>query len=347
MKLLKSALVLLGLLLLAIGGEGVYQAATSRPQATLPCDEIAREPQRAKWVRITGCSVDYLGAGYYRESGGRVSELFLPVRPALEPKTTPVAIVVATRDPEVIALLQATVGGGQEPSQETFLVMMLRIVTKLAVSRDVEGYAPGGIAGYQQARRARVALNAPLAPQFIVIDLHAEPSFMMHGIVAGTGLTLLVLGLLVRRRRRAAAGVESKSANTLVGPSAAEATGIPRRIPPAMLLNLDASAGPGEIEHAPPIGSRAETLSRIAENVIDFGEAGFDATGRRVLSGPDWTLLLDIGTADVVWTVTAEARGDRSLGVLERLARGTGWRIYVPQRGAFVDPSELERLSAP
>lgn len=347
MKLLKIALVLLALPLLAIGGDGIYHAAISRQQVTVSCDELVREPRRALWVRVTGCSVDYLGAGYYRESGGRITELFLPARPALQPKTNPAALVISTKDPEVLALLQATVGGGQEPDQEAFLVMMLRVVTKLAVSRDVDGFVPGGIAGLVQARRARAALNAPVAPQFVVLDLHAEPSFMMPAIVAAAGLALLLAGLSIRwRRKRGRAGeAEAEESGAVVTPATPAVAEVARRIPPAMLLNLDASAGTSDIEHAPPLGGRTEVVARIAENIVDFGETGFDAEGRRVLSGPDWTLLLDIGTGEVVWTVTAEARGDRSLAPLAELARRTGWRIYLPKRGEFVEPSDLDHLT--
>ena len=51
MKLLKIALLLVSILLLAIGGEGIYHAARSRQQIALTCEQFTGPPPR----RACGC----------------------------------------------------------------------------------------------------------------------------------------------------------------------------------------------------------------------------------------------------------------------------------------------------
>jgi hypothetical protein len=52
-----------------------------------------------------------------------------------------------------------------------------------------------------------------------------------------------------------------------------------------------------------------------------------------------------VGREDPVWTVTIEARGDESAEVLSRLVRETGWRMFMPKLGRFVDPAALSDVS--
>ena len=298
MKLIKIALLLVSILLLAIGGEGVYHAARSRQQLALTCEQFTGPPPGSLWLRVSGCDIDYLGAGY-RESKGQISELFFPIRPPAQARTTPAALVVATSDSDVLAVAQSTIGGGRQPDQEAFLVMMLRIVTMLKVSREVEGYARSGVMELLRTRRALTGLNAPLAPEVLVLDLHARPSFLLPGIEAGAGLFLLALSLTLFRRRsrgraKAAAVEPATDAAMLAGPG-------PRRLPRLMLLNLDPEADLGAVEHAAPLGSRGEVERRIAEVLPGFR---VDPAGLGTWRGEDWSLALHLGGEENVWTVT-------------------------------------------
>ena len=136
---------------------------------------------------MSGCDIDYLGAGY-RESEGQIIELFFPIRPPAQARTTPAALVVATSDSDVLAVAQNTIGGGQQPDQEAFLVMMLRIVTMLKVSREVEGYARSGVMELLRraarspvsARRWRRRFSCSICTRVRV--------FSLPGIEAGVGL---------------------------------------------------------------------------------------------------------------------------------------------------------------
>ena len=226
---------------------------------------------------MSGCDIDYLGAGY-RESKGRIIELFFPVRPAAQARATPAALVVATRDSDVLALAQNTIGGGQQPDQEAFLVMMLRIVTMLKVSREVEGYARSGVMELLRTRRALGGLSAPLAPQVVVLDLHARPDFLFPGVETALGVLLLIpsVRLLGRRAPRRANRRRSRMPPDLAGRPA------PRRLPGLMLLNLDPEADASAVEHAPPLGTRVEVAQRLSDVFAGFH---VDGEGRGTLHG--------------------------------------------------------------
>jgi hypothetical protein len=111
------------------------------------------------------------------------------------------------------------------------------------------------------------------------------------------------------------------------------------------LLNLGPSASLRELESAPPLGPRDTVGGRIG-GILGATEAAGD--GRAAASGPGWSLAFDLGQEDQVWTITVEALGsDGSIDALERLARETGWRIFVPKLGTFVDPSALKQVPRP
>jgi hypothetical protein len=112
-----------------------------------------------------------------------------------------------------------------------------------------------------------------------------------------------------------------------------------------MLLNLEPLASLSELESAPPLGPRDQVGGRIG-GILGPTEAA--RNGRATVSGPGWSLAFDLGQEDQVWTITVDASGgDGSVDALARLARETGWRIFVPKLGAFVDPSALKEVPRP
>jgi hypothetical protein len=343
MQLVTAALLLISLVFLAHGGEALYHAAVNRQPISISCEQLVQQRPRGLWLRVSGCNVDILAAGY-RESRGHLDELFLPMRPPSQRPGSPVALVVATADPQVLAIASATIGSNQQPDQEAYVGMMQRIVTMLNASKEVEGYARSGFVERLQTRRALAGLTVPLAPDFVAMDLRAKPSVVRPSIEAGIGLALLLVAILWRRRRTATAPIEVQA--PVDEPEGSTAAPPPRRIPSAMLLNLGPAAGAAELETAPPLGSRDEVRDRIAA-VLGPAAAPQAQDGPATVHGPDWSLALDFGREDPVWTITAEARGDGSTLALERLARETGWRIYIPKLGTFVDPRALNEVTPP
>lgn len=209
--MLQALLVLVGLGLLAFGGEGLYYAYSNPQQVTMRCAEYAQSRPSALWLRLTDCEADYLGAGY-RESGGQIAELFFPVRPAGRPRTDPAALVAATSDAQVLAIAQATVGEGRQPNQEQFIVMMLKIVTALGASREIEGWGRAGIVKAFDTRRSLASLSSPIEPDAIVLDLHARPDATVPAIEAAAGALALAGALLLHLRSKRVRVVEPTAA---------------------------------------------------------------------------------------------------------------------------------------
>ena len=326
---LKFALLAVGIPLLALGGEGLYHAARNLRQVAMTCEQFVRQRPRELWLRLSVCDLDYDAPGY-RESNGRIAEIFFPVRAARQPKSMPAPLLVATSNPEALAIVQATIGDGRQPDQEAVTVMMLRVVTLLKASREIEGVARAGLFELLQTKRSLRSFPVPLDGHYAVIDLHARPRVVVPGIEAGVGLLALVLFLFTGRGR----------AEALPAEPVVEAPASP--VPAMLLLNLDRAAGPDAIEHAPPLGGREETLAtlRPALGGIRFEDGGW---GR--LSRPDFTIEIDLGVYDPVWTATVRASGAGAESAARALAGTTGWRLYVPKRGAFMDdaPEQDER----
>jgi hypothetical protein len=326
---LPLALLAFGMPLLVVGGDGLYRAVTNRSQVVIPCTALAGRAPRAAWVKITGCDLDYLGAAY-REDDGRIVELLFPVRPPGDDAATPVSLVAATHDPAVLALVQPGAFGRGEADQEAYLVMMLQVVTALRAAREVEGYVRRGVLGAVDARRSLDAMRVPLGDDAVVVDLHARPEYDRPAGIGGVGLLLVSAGIALGVRRQA----RGKSAAA----AAAASAGGGRTWRGLLLLRLDEGATAADIERAPALGPRPDVERTVVAAVPGLR---FDAGGRATIETPTLTLSVDIGNDRLAWAAVVHAGGPESAAAIERLIGATGWRIYVPRRGAFLDPREL------
>ena len=302
--MVKTALLVAGLLLVAFGAERLFYAATNREQTTVTCEAFAQSPPRALWLRVTGCEVDYIGAGF-REWGGRIVELYFPARPTGWDPARPAPIVATTRDPNVLALAETTIGDGRAPDQEQFIVMMLKIVTTLRAARVIDGYAKATLLDRLTTENALGGLTTPISPEVVVIDLNAKPPVLVPAAATLGGLALLGAFCALHSKKRAtkrAAGATERP-EPIATPEIARASGAsgpidvepdPSGKPPlpaapavpapavtsatrlrVMLLNLPPDAGPEGIEAAPPIGPRNEviaTLTRIVPGLRFDGD---------------------------------------------------------------------------
>ena len=326
--ILNGALLVAGVLLLAYSAEPLYHAARNTEQVTVTCESFAQSPPTALWVRITGCEVDYLGAGF-REKNGRIVELYFPARPVEWPQTAPAPLVATTRDADVLALAEGTMGGGRTPDQEQFLVMMLQIVTALRAAREIEGYGEDNVVDRLKTRADLSSLSTPLSPDARVVDLHERPSLLRPGATAAAGLLVLGMLAVLRSKRRAIA-----SAPQMRRASAAEGT---LRL---MLLNLPADAGRDAIEHAPPLGPREDVIAALTRAV---GELRFDDAGIANVHHADVELTLDLGPSDPVYTAVVRARGNAT-ALLRSVLERTGWRAFDAKAGEFFEAADATTL---
>ena len=279
-----------------------------------------------RWLRARDCDVDYLNAGY-RESHGKILEMFFAVRPAGAERTTPAVLVVATRDPAVLAIAQSGIGEEQQPDQEQFLIMMLRIVTALNAARRIEGRVRLGWMDRLRSRRVLSGLTTPVAPGAIVVDLNAPPAYSGPAVQMAVGAALVFGAVVMFRKGRR---VPPTDAPVVTRPVDAE----PVQLRGLLLVNLAPGAGVADIEYAPPLGNRGEVMEQITAAIEGIQ---FDARGRGTLRVPEVAAIIDIGRCEIVSTAIAGADGARGAAAIRQLLAATGWRAYVPVKGEFYE----------
>ena len=184
---------------------------------------------------------------------------------------------MATRDPSVLAIAQGGIGEGQQPNQEQFLIMMLRIVTALNAARRIEGRLRVGWMDRLRARRVLSGLTTPVAPSAMVVDLHASPAYTGPAIQMALGTALVIAAVVLFRKGRRTELDLAPAAEPVLATEAVVTA--PVRLRGLLLLNLAPGANAADIEYAPPLGNRDEVIERIAQAI---GGIQFDARGRGV-----------------------------------------------------------------
>jgi hypothetical protein len=189
----KAVLLAAALALLALGGEGLVHGIRSGRQVATTCAEFIRGRPSSDWVSLSDCDIDYAGAGY-RDSGGRVEELFFPVRPT-DAGDSAVGVVAATRSESATAIAQSAFGGGRQPTTDQSIKVMQQIVVALRMDDRLDGLVRSRLLERVRARRVVSGLAVPLANDAVVIDVHGTPGMLMPAAEFLAGLVLAVVAL--------------------------------------------------------------------------------------------------------------------------------------------------------
>jgi len=377
--LIRLALLLVSLPLLAHGAEGLYHAVRSRVQAHITCEQFRRERPSSGWLRLTGCEIDYVRAGY-RETRGRVTELFFPLRAVGSSPAQPSALVVATRDPALLAIVERALAGPAQRDQEAFLVMMLQVVTAMGAARTVEGLTRSPL-GMLRVRGSLGAIKAPLDPGFTVLDFREQPRLMFPAIEATVGAQALFLFAFLstaRRRQPAAPDVSVEEDSPRLAPwprgeapapdtapvvEVEELPLLPAAAPPPpdadttraaeararrapaqdfrrlMLVNVPPNSPASALEHAAPLGTESAVRSALLRVLPGIA---FNVKGVGHFNRPDHAIVVDPGMAPEVWTATIDVTGEAAGPALKKLVMQTGWQVYAPKLGRFLTSEDLE-----
>ncbi len=194
--------------LLWLGCQGVYVALRNPdPLKITVAKYIAKKPD-AEWMTLQEGQMSLLEAAY-KARVGKISEIYIPVRPAGESLDAPIHILLSTSDPAVVEALQ-NLSRSPGPVQKK-IVAASRQADQLFMRQDITGLTRYGLFFdfLMHARLAALRLN--LAPDFIIVDDGAAPSLYFSLCQIGCGLLmwLFMLGnelrnLLWRWRRRRA-----------------------------------------------------------------------------------------------------------------------------------------------
>lgn len=335
-------------ILLLLGGEGLYHASRSREPASLTCDQFSSSRPRSHLVHLTACAVDFASAGY-REAGGEVAELLFPVRSAGASADRPVTIVAATTNRAALAIVENGIAGGQLGTEESIALLRKAIATVQAPD-TVDGLVRATLLGQWRGRRLMSGLAVPVAHNAAVIDLGARASVVLPLSAASAGVLLLALPFLRFRRRGSdtatdgvsSAGQEQSISEAGVASRVAEVLEAGRAgVARVMLLNLAPDVGLEAIEGAPPLGTKEE-VTAILEAVVPGLMRSSDQPQQ--LATANRSIVVALGPGDVVHTAVVEARGGQGIHHLRAIVSETGWRAFAPRTGRFADVDELRSL---
>lgn len=175
---MKAVIVLLCLVGLAIawGGRNVYLGLRDAAPLRISCAEFLAHRPDQQWLELTSCEVDFDHANIQQDAHGTVDSIFIPLRP---PGTTGPARIVVQHDAALSTIDRAhfTPRG------------MLRTDFLEAPSDEF---------------RARIARESSFAPDFVILDLDAEPHIIFGLVSLFAGLGSLVGAVLLWRRARRA-----------------------------------------------------------------------------------------------------------------------------------------------
>ncbi len=184
---------LIAIALLWGGGQGVYTALKNRqPLEITVSDYIAKKPN-AEWVTLKDAQLNLLEAAH-KERLGKISEIFIPVRPKGESTDGPVHILLSTKDDAIVAALEDLNKSGG--TMKEALNAASRHADKLFMQKDVSGLIRFGIDSDDKTRAKLAKLDMKLTPDFVIMNDGAAPSLL--GSMSMLGIGVLVGFFMLR-----------------------------------------------------------------------------------------------------------------------------------------------------
>jgi hypothetical protein len=190
--------------LLWAGGQGAYEALRNRSPETMTCEAAQATPPRSAWVHLTGCRVNVLEAAYKTRAGVATDDIFVPLTSGGQGGDKAVRLVLATKDPDVVAVVKE-MSALDEKDTKALFSFLAKNAKRLVRVKDVTGMVQAGIDKDDKVYRRLKEVNKDLAADFLVIDEGRQPRLLWSLVLLGGGL-LLVLLLGAGAARKQAAG---------------------------------------------------------------------------------------------------------------------------------------------
>lgn len=182
------------------GYQGVYTALKNRqPLEITVTDYIAKKPD-AEWVTLKDAQLNLLEAAH-KGHLGKISEIFIPVRPKGESTDAKVHILLSTKDKAIVSALEDL--NQSSATKKEVVDAASRHADKLFMQKDVSGLIRFGIDSDSKTRDKLTALDMNLASGFVILNEGAAPSLM--GSLAMLGIGVLVGFFMLRKAGKSAA----------------------------------------------------------------------------------------------------------------------------------------------
>lgn len=182
---------LLTLALLWGGGQGVYEALRNRSPQEMTCEQAEKTPPSGSWLHLTGCRVNVMEAAYKTRFGVPIDDIFIPLTSA-GPGKKPVRFVLATKDPEIIAVVKE-MAALDEKDKGALFTFLAKNAKRLVRDKDVKGMVQSGIDKNDKVQRRLRDVNKDLVADFVVIDEGREPGFLWSAFLLTGGVVLAFL----------------------------------------------------------------------------------------------------------------------------------------------------------
>lgn len=169
------------------GCQGVYTALKNRKPLELTVAEYIAKKPSAEWVKLKDARLNLLEAAH-KERLGKISEIFIPIRPKDEEKDAKVHILLSTKDNAIVnALEDLNKSGG---TMKEAVNAASRHADKLFMQKDVSGLIRFGIDSDSKTTKKLAALDMNLAEDFVILNDGAAPSLF-------GSISMLAIGMLV------------------------------------------------------------------------------------------------------------------------------------------------------
>lgn len=176
------------------GGQGIYTALRNhKPAEFTVADFIATKPD-VEWITLKDARLSLLEAAH-KELAGKVTEVFIPVRPKDGNADQPVHILLSTKEPEMTGAVENL--KNSSGSKEEAVKAVARHAEKLVMLRDVSGLVRFGLDADSKTRDKLAKLHLKLTDDFVILDEGKKPDIYAGSLMFGAGL---VVGFFMLRK---------------------------------------------------------------------------------------------------------------------------------------------------
>ena len=180
------------------GGQNAYVALHDSKQLEISCADYVKKRPESKWLKLTDCEYDFDNMAMEQYKSGKISKVYLPLRPVGEESGGPTRIIVERSDDDMLKVAEAFEHDDAEPHPAMDNVMA-------SLQKPTEGLVQFGIDLDDKDKTQLAGLGLGLDKDFVIIDNGAKPKLQKALIVLmiGLGAVGLFVWLLLRRFRKA------------------------------------------------------------------------------------------------------------------------------------------------
>lgn len=214
------------------GSQAAYTYLTNREPLKIPLATYQKQKPSAKWLHLTECELDLLGARHFNYiESDHAPEMLIPLKTAGATNHL-VYVLLAIRDDklklqiEALSLAEAIYNpDAPAPTNDAPQI----------VSRDIQGLARFGIELNTEERAELLSLHSGLAEDFVILDEGEKPSLLLALMApAGVALMLWLIVSSLRNFKQTTARLAAPGAAPSSSPQAAplaEKKGAPEDAP--------------------------------------------------------------------------------------------------------------------